>query len=425
VQLSAYQARRFLVRRHLLDPPRLLAPTATSVLKVIERLGSLQFDPLEVPGARNHDLVLHARIAGYQRSWCDRYLYAPKGKRRLFEAYNKSLNLLPVAELPYYRLAWHRARGRYDDTLFTEHARGVRAILRRLREDGALSTAAFKESHRGEIDWHWAKTTEGRALLEALFEAGHVGIARRDGNRRTYDLIERLFPEALLEKRVSHDASQRHRLLSRYRGHGLLGQSAGTEVHTGTGTAAERARIVEALVDEGVLLAVEVEGVRGPRYVLGEERAILRSAQTTMREENAEGVTFVAPLDPLLWDRRLLRTLFDFDYIWEVYTPAAKRRHGYYALPILFGDRLVGRIEPRLDRARGTLHLAGLWFERGFDPVETPGFAVAFGDALAAYRVFVGATNVTWLRGRIARALQRGSSAAAESGGVQRLAHAP
>ncbi len=113
-----------------------------------------------------------------------------------------------------------------------------------------------------------------------------------------------------------------------------------------------------------------------------------------------------------MWDRRLVRTLFGFDYTWEVYTPAAKRRFGYYALPVLFGDRLVGRIEPRLTKASRTLRIAGIWFEDGFSPMEEPQFVPALRHALEAYRRFVGASAVTWPRTRpgrdLAGALRRG-----------------
>src|SRR5687767_13687138 len=102
--LSVDHARRFIVRRHLLAPPRSLPARPESVLTVVERLGLLQFDPLEVPGARAHDLVLHARISGYRRAWCDQWLYG--GDRRLIELYNKSLNILPISELPHYRVTW-------------------------------------------------------------------------------------------------------------------------------------------------------------------------------------------------------------------------------------------------------------------------------------------------------------------------------
>jgi len=113
LSLSRAAARRFLVARHGLAPPRALPAQPESVLRVVERLGVLQFDPLEVPGARNHDLVLHARIDGYRREWCDLWLYGPD--RRLFEIYNKSLNIVPIEELPHYRLTWARNAERYTD----------------------------------------------------------------------------------------------------------------------------------------------------------------------------------------------------------------------------------------------------------------------------------------------------------------------
>ena len=113
-----------------------------------------------------------------------------------------------------------------------------------------------------------------------------------------------------------------------------------------------------------------------------------------------------------MWDRRLVKGLFGFDYIWEVYVPAPKRRHGYYVLPLLFGDRLVGRIEPRLTRASRTLRIAGIWFEDGFSPMEEPHFVPALRTALNDYRRFVGAASVTWPRTRpgrdLAGALRRG-----------------
>jgi uncharacterized protein YcaQ len=100
-----------------------------------------------------------------------------------------------------------------------------------------------------------------------------------------------------------------------------------------------------------------------------------------------------------------VKGLFGFDYIWEVYIPEAKRRHGYYVLPIVFGERLVGRIEPRLTRASRTLRIAGVWFEEGFSPIEEPHFVPALGTALDAYRRFVGASSVTWPRSRPGRDL--------------------
>lgn len=406
LSISADHARRFLVRRHLLAPPRALPAELESVLSVVKRLGSLQFDPLEVPGARNHDLVLHARIEAYQRGWCERLLYGPD--RSLIEIYNKSLNILPISELPHYRISWERNSAEVDNGILTAQSSVAEAILTRITTDGALSTAAFAE-HGHAVDWWWAPTRASRAVMEALFVSGRLGISRRDGNRRYYDLMERLVPADLLARRETEDDAMRHRLLSRYRGVGLLGGASQMEVTYGTGSAAERAQRTAHLVEDGQLLTVDVEGLRGVRYFIADEEPILEETADPTSAARP-GVTFVAPLDPIVWDRRLLRELWGFDYLWEVYVPAARRRWGYYVLPILFGDRFVGRIEPRFDRRAKSLAMLGIWFEDGFAPLEEPGFVAALRDAVDAYRSFVGATKVTWPRtcpGRdIARALR-------------------
>ncbi|HJP71769.1 MAG TPA: crosslink repair DNA glycosylase YcaQ family protein [Candidatus Limnocylindria bacterium] len=400
LEISRDHARRFLVSRHLLAPPRSLPAEPASVLTAVERLGLLQFDPLEVPGARNHDLVLHARIQHYQREWCEQWLYGPD--RRLIELYNKSLNMVPIHELPHYRISWQRNAPEVDNGILKEQADVAQAILRRLRTDAPLSTAAFSE-HGHAVDWWWAPTRASRAVMEALFVTGRIGIARRDGNRRYYDLIERLVPRDLLARRESEEDAMTHRLLSRYRAVGLTTPvGTQTEVMYSAGRTAERKVRTERLVAEGRLIPVDVEGLKYTRYIIAEEKAILE--QTADPGSLASpAVSFLAPLDPLAWDRRMLRELWEFDYLWEVYVPEPKRRWGYYVLPMLFGDRFIGRIEPRLDRKTKTLAILGLWFEAGFAPMDEPGFIPALRDAVEAYRCFVGATKVTWPRARPGR----------------------
>jgi uncharacterized protein len=400
--ISADHARRFLARRHLLAPPRSLRAEPRSVLDVVGRLGSLQFDPLDVPGARNHDLVLHARIDGYDRAWCDRWLYGTD--RRLIELYNKSLNIVPIEELPHYAIAWQRSSNYYGDRILTEQADVATAILERLRTDAPLSTAAFAE-HGHAIDWWWAPTRASRAVMEALFVSGRIGIARREGNRRYYDLIERIVPADLLARRESEEEAMTHRLLSRYRATGLT-TSIGTqgEVMYSAGSQAERLRRTDRLVDDGILLPVDVEGLKRTQYIIAEEEAILDETASAAAFSPG-GVAFLGPLDPLVWDRKQLRALWNFDYLWEVYVPAAKRRWGYYVLPILWGDRFVGRIEPRIDRKAGTLAILGVWWEGGFEPSDAPAFVADFAAAVEAYRRFVGATKVTWPRTRAGRAI--------------------
>ena len=388
--VAADVARRFFVLRHLLAPPRALPAAPASVLGVIERLGSIQFDPLDVCG-RNHDLVLGARIAGYRRAWTDRWLYED---RVLYETYNKMLSIVPVAELPWHRLTWDRNRAEHEGGAFDEHGPLVEELLERIRSGGPLLPRDV--GPRAAIDWYWRPTNQVRAILEALAEAGILGIARRERNLRVYDLVERLFPAEILDVRVPQLEQRRHRLLSRYRAHGLLGGRGQSELWYGTGRdAAQRHVLRGELVEAGELAPVEVEGLRGERYVLASELPLLAEAQVEVAAGSppggaAPGVSFLAPLDSFVWDREFLRQLFGFDYVWEVYVPAKKRRWGYYVLPLLFGDRLVGRIEPRFDRRAETLRVVDVWWEDGFDPLDAEGFLPAFTAALRALRDFGG-----------------------------------
>jgi uncharacterized protein YcaQ len=394
-QVPAAVARRFMVTRHLLAPPRALPAAPASVMRVMDRLGSLQFDPLDVAG-RNHDLTLLSRVAGYRRAWTDDLLYRD---RVLYETYNKMLSLVPTAELPWYRVTWDRRHADHGNAAFDEHAPLVEELLGRIRADGPLSSTDV--APRAAIDWYWRPTNQVRALLEALAESGVLGIARREGNRRVYDLTERLFPADLLARRLPERDQLRHKLLSRYRGNGLLGATGEYTLWSGTGESTLRHLLRDELVATGAIVPAAVEGLRGVRFVMGDELPLLDAAETEVAAEAARGpepvpaaagVAFLAPLDPLAWDRDLLSRLWGFDYRWEVYVPAAKRRWGYYVLPLLYGDRFVGRIEPRIDRRAGTLRVLGLWWEDGFDPLSeaNPGFTDAFTDALRAHMAFGG-----------------------------------
>ncbi len=224
-----------------------------------------------------------------------------------------------------------------------------------------------------------------RAVLEAYTVAGVIGLARRDGNRRYYDLLERLLPAELLAHEVPEREQLRHKLLSRYRSHGLLAAGGAGGTFARIAAPQDRNELRKELVELGVLVPVDVEGVRGKRFVLADEVALLQAppGPTT-------SVAFIAPFDSLLWDTALLASLFDFEYVWEGFFPPAKRRWGYYVLPIVFGDRFVGRIGPKIERADGRVDVLNLWWENGFAPRSTEGFVEAMRDALRAYLRFAG-----------------------------------
>jgi len=391
MKVTAEAARRFLVARHALNPARSLEAGPAGVLDVFRRFGSIQFDPIAVAG-RTHDLVLHARVADYDPAWCDG-LYE---RREIFEAYNKGLSFVLVEDYPWFR---GRLSRRWAE-IIDENSDVAEQVLERIRVEGAMSSLDFERTKGETTDWFGLPTNTVRAVLEAYALTGVLGLSRRDGNRRYYDLLERLLPAEILAREVPILEQFRHRLLSRFRAHGLLGVAGVGDIFGGIGPAKPDPRVPgypgrtalrEELVADGAIVPVDVEGVRGKRFVLAEEIGLLQDPP-----EPSPSVAFLPPFDALVWDRPLLGSLFDFDYVWELFIPPEKRRWGWYVLPMLFRDRFVGRIEPRIDREGGRVEVLDLWWEEGFAPRRADGFVDAMKDALRAYLRFAGASRLEW-----------------------------
>jgi len=392
MKVAAEVARRFLLARHLVAPPRHVEGGPDAVLEVFGRLGSIQFDPIAVAG-RSHDLVLHARVADYEPAWCDQ-LYE---RREIFEAYNKGLSFVPTSEF-----AWFRALVSKDTPgrTLSENAEVAERVLEAIRTQGPMSALDFERERGTTTDWFGMPINAVKAVLEAYTFTGVLGLARRDGNRRYYDLLERLLPADVLAREIPLGEQLRHKMLSRYRAHGLLGASSGGDVFSGLGPAKPdparpdlpgRTALREELIAAGELVPVEVEGIRGNRFVLRDEVGLLDAPPSPQ-----PSVAFLSPFDPLVWDRKLLSSLFEFEYVWELFHPPAKRRWGWYVLPIVFGDRLVGRIEPRIDRDESRVEVLNIWWENRFEPGRAEGFGDALREALRAYLRFAGATRLEW-----------------------------
>jgi uncharacterized protein YcaQ len=228
VRVTAEAARRFLVARHALAPARSLEAGPDAVLGFFRRFGSIQFDPLAVAG-RSHDLVLHARVADYDPAWCD-LLYE---RREIFEAYNKGLSFVLASEFPWFRGILSRNAPR----VLAENADVAERVLERFRAEGPLSALDFERKRGATTDWFGMPTNAVRAVLEAFAITGVLGLARRDGTRRYYDLLERLLPPDLLALSILVKEQLRHMLLSRYRAHGLLGVGGGGDIFGGIGPA--------------------------------------------------------------------------------------------------------------------------------------------------------------------------------------------
>ena len=168
------------------------------MLEIFRRWGSIQFDPLAVAG-RTHDLVLHARVAEYDPAWCD-LLYE---RREIFEAYNKGLSLVSTGELPWFRVTLSKNASR----TLAENPDVAGRVLDRIRAEGPLSSLDFESERGPTTDWFGLRTNTVRAVLEAYAITGVLGLARRDGNRRYYDVVERLLPPDLLARDPAEGAT--------------------------------------------------------------------------------------------------------------------------------------------------------------------------------------------------------------------------
>ncbi len=386
MKVAAETARRFLVARHFLSPARSVGGRRDGVLEVMGRLGSIQFDPIAVAG-RNHDLMLHARVAGYEPAWCDE-LYE---RRDIFETTNKALSFIPTSEFPWYRVNAGRKGPRFHNAALADNAVVAERVLEGIRAEGPLSSRDFDGEEGATKDWFGLPENAVRSVLEAYTVTGAIGLARRDGNVRYYDLLERLLPADVLGHEVSEREQLLHKLLSRYRAHGLLGAGGAGGTFARIANPDVRKALHKELVDNGALVPVEVEGMRGKRFVVAEELALLEAPP-----EPVPSVAFIAPFDSLLWDTALLASVFGFEYVWEGFFKPEKRRWGYYVLPILFGDRFVGRIEPRIDRDEARVEVLNVWWEDGFVPSRAAGFVDAMRDALRAYLSFAGADRLDY-----------------------------
>lgn len=385
------QARRYLLNYHFLLPPASLAG-GEGVDAVLRRLRCIQVDPLNVTG-KNVDLVLQSRISDYRPEVLERALY---GECRYLEAWDKLRSVVPAEDWSGLTAYRERMRARYAEnpnppTEVIEYVRTETAVR------APLSSRDLED--KGVADWRWAPAKAVRAALELLFDWGEIGIVGRQGSRKLYGPMRELLERAGVEAAASQASPDRESYLKthiarRVRSLGLAaGRSGDGWLGVDRVTATERSKALNELVEEGVLRSVSVEGVRGPCYMPGNHEpgdGAADSKELTMETPvtgtpAAAGASFLAPLDNLLWDRRLIEELFGFSYRWEVYKPASQRQYGYYVLPVLYGDRFVARWEPR--RRDGHLGVDGWWWEPGTR--VTPEMSEAIGEAIQRFLRFL------------------------------------
>ncbi|CAG5091742.1 Putative uncharacterized protein [Thermobacillus xylanilyticus] len=345
----------------------------------------LQFDPLNVVGYNPH-LVLQSRIRGYRPEMLDELLYQD---RLLFDGWDKNMSILLTEDWPCFARRRQTARARLLQN--PKIAELAPLVIRRLEERGPLSSADL-EFHE-KIDWPWAPARLSRAVLESLFFAGEVIIHHKEGARKIYDLSRRHLPADVLDADDPNPTEDEHHdwhVLRRIGAIGMLWNKSGDAWLGIAGMkSGQRTASFERLHQSGRICKVIVEGLeKHPLYVKAEDVPLLDEVIRS-GTGGPDRASMLAPLDNLLWDRRLILELFGFDYRWEVYKPAAERRYGYYVLPVVYGDRFIGRIEPVLDRSRRRLIIRGWWPETGVEPADDLRNSLA--DCIRRFTAFTGA----------------------------------
>lgn len=325
------------------------------------RLGLHQIDSVNVL-ARAHYLPAFSRLGPYDSGLLDGAAWGLRRKRRLFEYWAHEASLLPLDLHPLLR--WRMAEADRGETgwgsvrrFATERRGEAEAILARIRNEGPMAASDFEHGRSRSGWWEWGTT---KHALEFLFWAGHVTTATRRGSfERVYDLPERVIPSAILDLPTPAPADAQRELLALAAR--ALGIATAGDLRDYFRLKPEPVRAaIEALVEDGTLIPVAVEGWRQPAYLHAAAR----------RPRRIRTQALLAPFDPLIWERSRTERLFGFRYRIEIYTPADKRVHGYYVLPYLMDEALVARVDLKADRQSGRLLVRGTHLEPDA-PIDT------------------------------------------------------
>jgi uncharacterized protein len=389
LKLSKQDARRLLVLHHF---------QPTSLQGAFERLGSVQYDPLN-PVGQNHDLVLQSRVPDYSVGDWQELAYR---ERFLYDGWDKQASLVLMRDYPMRRIYYDWHAPHWHEAILDRYPQAVAKVLDELHDRGPLSSTDFhfQEHHdQWEGSWYGPKLTKN--VLRALWHTGQIQTWGRHKGKHVYGLNDRVIPSHLyLAEPIPAKQSIEWLILSRHQAVGLLRPNAGTAIWSLNISASERRLSLQELVQRGALVAVDIEGTI--YHALPRTLEQLDSGSKTDHH-----IRFVAPLDQLMWDRKAVADLFNFDYVWEVYKPEKLRRWGYYVLPVMLGDRFVARIDSRLKN--GIWEIFKWYWEDGM--TATPDILQALELAVSRFRRYLGATTL-----KLPRSLDRQTRGAFRSG---------
>ena len=337
-------------------------------LQYIQQAGCIQYDPVDVCG-KNAELTLQSRVKGFTRSMLADLLYVD---RLLVDYSDKELSIWSREDWPYF--SGYRAMSKVHGAGFEGIPELEARAIAFIREHGPVSSDTLPIE--GKIYWHssmhWSghwqnQSNAARSVLEQLYTDGVLLIHHKSGSRKYYDLAERYFSPELLNAENPCPADMallRWRIKRRVGAVGMLWNRR-SDAWLGINMSTEQRNFaINVLETDGIIVKAEVESIRSPLFFLAEDIPLMEAVRQGVLDTKPR-LEFLAPLDPMLWDRKLVEALWDYHYKWEIYTPVNQRKYGYYVLPILYGDKFVGRIEAAADRKAATLVVRNIWYEDG------------------------------------------------------------
>ncbi len=361
--LTKKQARQFILRKHgLIGDYKFIGKEG--ILQYVRQTGCVQFDPIDVCG-KNAELVLQSRIKGFTKKMLYELLYED---RKLIDYYDKNLAILALEDWPYFErireVYRSSGRGREEvDKIASE-------IITIIADKGPVCSKDI--GYNEKVDWYWSSTKLARAALETLYFRGDLVIHHKKGTIKYYALAKDYVPKEILEKEdplVEELEHLKWRVLRRISAVGLLwNKPSDAWLFIWNLKAEERNRVFKELLEENKIIPISIEGCKDKFYCITEDQTILDEVQKVSEYKNR--TELMAALDNMLWDRKLMKELFNFDYKWEIYTPQEQRKYGYYVLPILMGEQFAGRCEVIADSKKKILIVKNIWLEPGIKPTK-------------------------------------------------------
>lgn len=362
--LSGVQARRIALAAQGFGRPREAKPGTRQLNLTLQRLGLLQLDSVNV-FERSHYLPVFSRLGAYDKAELDALTFGRKAKYTEYWAHVAAL--IPLSTWPLWRWKMQQYRETWlaDPDSWVSRNGGMLDWLRaELAAKGPLPASKVEHDankRRGGW-WEWSEVKTG---LVYLFYMGEVVSAGRTRFERTYGLTEQVMPAALVDQQVSAHDAMRQLMSLAARAHGIGTLSDLADYYRLKKTSA--ATVLEELVEDGELLPVTVRGWEKSGRPL--QAYLHRDARIPRR---IEATALLSPFDPVVWERDRALRMFDFHYRIEIYTPAPKRIYGYYTLPVLVDDRIIGRIDLKSDRQNRVLRVQSAWKEADAGPAAAP-----------------------------------------------------